>query len=303
MRARTKALGGTAAALALVTVLLLMPLPRSWEGPWQSKLFDLGHVALFFTLTLFLWLTLNRSWAWALGFSLGLGGLAELVQDYFGRTGSLLDFVRDVLGAATAVVVVRAWQGPRTVLRLAGHALAVVALLAWPVADVAPRLLDAYEGYRDFPTLADFATDGQMIRWECSQATLRRVPDPGQLSGWSVRLELLTGPREYPGAIFQPIVRDWSGRRRLCCSFTVPDRPLLVVISVRGHNGVGSSSTHYDHGKTYPADTHTLRLDLDEIARKAEPGRLDLSGIREMLVFTIRPAGTRTLYLHRIWLE
>src|SRR5262245_22953560 len=78
MRARTKALG-TAAALALVTGLLLMPLPRRWEGPWQSKLFDLGHVPLFFALTLFLWRMLNRSWAWALGIALGLGGLAELV--------------------------------------------------------------------------------------------------------------------------------------------------------------------------------------------------------------------------------
>src|SRR5262245_58770292 len=287
MRARTKALG-TAAALALVTGLLLMPLPRRWEGPWQSKLFDLGHVPLFFALTLFLWRMLNRSWAWALGIALGLGGLAELVQDYFGRTGNLLDFVRDVIGAALAVVVVHAWQGPRTALRLAGHAAAVVALLAWLVADAAPRLLDAREGYRAFPTLADFATDGQMIRWECRQATLRRVPDPEQPSGWSARLELLTGPREYPGAIFQPVVRDWSGRRRLCTSFTVPEGPLLVVLSVRGHNGAGSSSTHYDFGETYAAGTHTVRLDLDKVARKARPGRLDLSAIHEVLVFTIR---------------
>jgi hypothetical protein len=302
MRARTKALGA-AAALALVTGLLLMPLPHRWEGPWQSKLFDLGHVPLFFALTLCLWLTLNRSWAWALGIALGLGGLAELVQGYFGRTGSLLDFVRDVLGAALAVVVVRAWQGPRTGPRLAGHALAAVALLAWPVADAAPRLLDAYEGYREFPTLADFATPRQMIRWECNQATLRRVPDPGQPSGWSARLELLTGPKQYPGAVLQPVVRDWSGRRRLCCSFTVPDKPLVVVLSVRGRNGAGSSSTHYDFGETYAAGKHTVRLDLDKVARKARPGRLDLSGISEVLVFTIRPDQTRILYLNRVWLE
>jgi hypothetical protein len=301
MRARTKALGA-AAALALVTGLLLVPLPHSWEGPWQSKLFDLGHVPLFFTLTLVLWLTLNRSWAWALGIALGLGLLAELVQPYFRRTGSLLDFVRDVLGAALAVVVVRAWQGPRTALRLAGHALAVVALLAWPVADAAPRLLDAYEGYREFPTLADFATGGQMLRWHCSQATLQRLPDPEQPSGWSGRLELLPGVKKYPSAVLEPVVRDWSSWQRLCCSFAVEGEPLVVVLSIRGR-GSGDASTHYQFEKTYAARAHTVRVDLATVARRARPTPLDLSEVRYVQLFIYRPDRPRTVVLHRIWLE
>src|SRR5262245_38712753 len=146
MRPRSKAIGCAAAGLALVTVLLLMPLPRSWDGPWQGKLFDLGHVPLFFALTLFLWRVLNRSWLRALVISLTLGALTELVQDSFGRTSSVLDFVRDVLGAACAFVAVHAAQGPRTFLRLAGHAFILVALLACPLADAAPTLLAAYAG-------------------------------------------------------------------------------------------------------------------------------------------------------------
>jgi hypothetical protein len=301
MRARTKALG-TAAALALVTGLLLVPLPRGWGGPWQSKLFDLGHVPLFFALTLCLWLLLNRSWAWALSIALGLGGLAELVQPYFRRTSSLRDFVRDVIGAALAVVVVRAWQGPRTALRLAAHALAALALLAWPVADAAPRLLDAYAGYHEFPTLADFATDGQMIRWWCSQATLRRVPDPEQPSGWSARLELLPGVKQYPTAVLEPVVRDWGGRRRLCCSFTVQEEPLVVVWSIRGRDADGES-THYQFEKTYAAGAHTVRVDLEAVARRALPTPLDLSEVRIVQLFIYRPDRPRTVDLHRIWLE
>jgi hypothetical protein len=66
---------------------------------------------------------------------------------------------------------------------------------------------------------------------------------------------------------------------------------------------VGRSSTHYDFGKIYAAGTHTVSLDLDKVAGKAEPRRLDLASIHEVLVFTIRPAETRTVYLHRVWVE
>jgi VanZ family protein len=302
MSARGKSLAWAAGALALVTVLLLMPLPRRWEGPWQSKLFDLGHVPLFFALTLFLWLVLKRSWAWAFAIALTLGALTELVQDWFGRTSSLADFVRDTLGAACAFVVVRAMQGPRTLLRLAAHALVLVALLAWPVADAAPRLLDAYDGYRAFPTLANFGSARQMVRWECSQAELERVPDPGQPSGWSGRLEMRPGPRKYPGAVLEPIPRDWSGNRRICCSFTVTDRPLVVVVSIRGRDA-NDQSTHYQFEQEYAPGPHTVWRALDTVAREAAPRPLDLSAVRSFQVFIYRKDAPRTVYLHRVWLE
>jgi VanZ family protein len=291
-----------AAALALVTGLLLMPLPHRWEGPWQSKLLDLGHVPLFFTLTLVLWLTLNRSWAWALGIALGLGGLTELVQDYVGRTGDVRDFLRDGIGAALAVVAVSAWQGPRTALRLAGHGLGMVALLAWPVADAAPRLLDAYEASQAFPTLADFATARQRLRWKCRQAVLERVPDPEQPSGWSGRLELRPGVKKYPTAVLTPVVRDWSGRHRLYCSFTVAEEPLVIVLSIRGR-GADGETTHYQFEKTYAAGAHTASVDLETVARRAFPTPLDLSEVRNAQLFIYRPDRPRTVYLHRVWLE
>jgi VanZ family protein len=302
MRVRVQTLGWTAVVLTPVAALLLVPLPPSWDGPWQSKLFDLGHVALFFALTLALWVVLKRSWAWAIGVALALGGLAELVQDWFGRTGSLLDFVRDVLGSACALVVVRAGQGPLTLPRLAGHVFVLVALLAWPVADAAPRLLDAWEGYRELPTLADFATERQLLRWEWNQANLERVPDPQEPSGWSARLQLLPGPRLYPAAGLEPICRDWRGYHRVCCSFTVTERPLVVVISVRGQAAAGGSP-HYQFEDEYPPGRHVVCADLATVARAAKPRPVDLAQVCYFQVFIYRPKSPRTIYLHRVWLE
>src|SRR5271165_2593846 len=114
-----KALLAAALAVALVTFLLLMPFPPSWEGDWQGKFFDLGHVPLFAALTVYLWLVLGRSWPWPALIALALAGLAELVQDSFGRTGNFLDFVRGALGIAAALVALHFCTGPRTLTRFA----------------------------------------------------------------------------------------------------------------------------------------------------------------------------------------
>src|SRR5262249_25071358 len=152
------------------------------------------------------WWFLRRSLLWPTLISLTVAAVAEMIQDQFGRTGSVSDFVRGALGVFSAVVAIHAWQGPRTVTRLGSHALVIIGLVAWPVADAAPWLHDAYDGYRSFPNLSDFGTARQLLRWEAQQAALTREADVEQSSGWAARLEFLAGPEKYPAAILKPIV-------------------------------------------------------------------------------------------------
>ncbi|MCI0462950.1 MAG: hypothetical protein L0Z62_38885 [Gemmataceae bacterium] len=296
-RVSRRALAGSLLAVALTALLLLVPFPAGSGGGWRGKLLDLGHVPLFAALAAWLWLALGRRWTWPVVITLTLAAVAELAQDAVGRSGNVADFVRSALGVAAAVVLVRAWRRPRTTLRVAGHSLALVAVLAWPLADALPWLLDAWEGYQAFPTLADFGTARQELRWGRRQASLRREPDPGQPAGWSARLDLLPGPERYPSAALKPVLRDWSDYRLVACSFTVVGEPLRLVISIRGR------STHHQFEKTYGPGKHTVRVDLAEVARRARPEPLDLTDVRLFQVFTYQPARTRTIYLHRIWLE
>jgi hypothetical protein len=280
-----------------------MPLPASWHGDWQSKFFDLGHVPLFGALTIYLWFVLGRSWLWPPLIALVLAGLAELVQDQFGRTGNLLDFVRGALGITAALVALHFWQGPRRLAELAIHALAIVALVAWPVVDSVPLLLDAWEASRSFPTLSDFASERQMLRWRCNeQATLQRIADPKQPSGTSGQLVLRPGPDPYPAAALQFAVRDWTGKQQICCTFTVPGEPLILVFSIRARSADGRSC-NFQFEKTYAVGTHTIRLDLAAVAPLAKPAPLNLTDVRRLLVFTYRSDRPRIVDLHRVWLE
>jgi hypothetical protein len=283
--------------------LLLMPLPLPWHGSWRSKLLDLGHVPLFGGLTLCLWLLLGGRLLGPVLFALALAGLAEIVQPYFGRTGDIFDFLRGALGILAAAALVRACRRPRTVGRVAAYVLVALGLVAWPVGETAPHLLDAYQGYRTFPTLADFDTAGEMLRWECSQAVLTREPDPDRPGRWLGRLDLLPGKALYPGARLEPVIADWSGYRRVACAFTVVGRPLRLVFSVRSGSGVKGRTTHYQVEKVYPPGDHKAYLDLELAARKAHPLPLDLTQVRYFHIFTYNPEATRTARLHRVWLE
>lgn len=299
MRARV-----TAAVVVIVLALaaLLTPLPADWGGGWRGTLLDLGHVPLFAALTLGLGFALRRGWAWPAALALALAAAAEVLQPLVGRTASLLDLVRGAAGVAAAVILARAARGPRTVLRLGGHALALVAVLAWPVVDAGPLLTDAYEGCRDFPTLADFATERQLLRWNTSQAHLECVPDPEAESGASARLDFLPGLSRYPYAMLSPVVRDWSDRRSLYCSFTVLDGPLHLVLSVRGQTAEGRP-THYQFERTYAPGRHIVEVDLDDAARRAQGGVLDLTTVSCVQLFIYREHAPRTMRLHRVWLE
>src|SRR5437588_236375 len=109
--------------------------------------------------------------------------------------------MRTLFGSAPALAVVTFLL--LTPLPRGLHGAGVVALVAWPLADAGPYRLAAFEAYRGFPTLADFATERQLLRWHPTQADLERRPDADSPVGASARLRLLPGPEKYPGAALE----------------------------------------------------------------------------------------------------
>jgi hypothetical protein len=180
---------------------------------------------------------------------------------------------------------------------------AAVVVVAFPAIDAGPRLLDAAEGLTDFPTLADFDTDRQLLRWHCQQAILNRAPDPGRPSRFTGRLEFHPGTSPYPGAMLEHVRRDFAGYRRLCWSFTVEGGPLTLVFSLRGGPDGAGRTSHFQFARRFAPGEHRAEMDLTEAALLAEPAPLGRADLWWSQVFTVRPQEVRVIHLHRVWLE
>jgi hypothetical protein len=289
--------------LGVVAVLLLAPLPHFWHGVWQSKFFDLGHVPLFAALTLLLWAVLGPGLVRPVLIALAVAGLAEIVQTWVDRTGDFLDFLRGALGAFAAAAGVRAWQLRRRRLLATGYLALIVGLVSWPVYDSGPYLLDAWEGARAFPVLADFHTPFALRRWRWRQADLTRTADPLHPGAWAGRLEFFPGERPYPYGALRPILRDFHAYRWLCCSLVVEEKPLELVISIRSGPGDAGETTHYQEPHVCPVGEHPIWINLPAVAPKANPMPLDLSDVWIIQFFLDHPPEPRTIYVQRVWLE
>lgn len=286
--------------LALAAVMLLAPLPRSWGAGWRSELLNFGHVPLFAGAVVSLRLWFRSSIARPAFLAVLLAGLAEIVQHFFDRSASFADFLYGVCGSLAGAGLIRAanrrsWRRASAWLGLA------VVFVAWPIVRSGPVLLDAVEGHRDFPILADFRTEREMKRWEARQATLQREPECAGVR--SARLTFRPGPEPYPSAVLTPVVRNLSDYRWLCCEFAVESEPLELVLSIRGGPDDSGHSSHYQVARRFSPGDHVARLDLPAVAPLALPRPLDLADIWFVQLFVVKPDSPRTICVRRIWME
>jgi hypothetical protein len=301
-RSRTYRRIAALVVMAYAAVLLFAPLPVGWQTGWRAKLLDFGHVPLFAVLVVALRGGLGLRLGWSVVVAVAAAGLVEVIQPAVGRTGDWGDFIHGTLGALAGAAVVRAIECRHRRARAVGCLVLAAGLVAWPVVEVVPYLADAVEAHQAFPVLAGFETDRELLRWECRQAELTRIPyRPG---GWVGRLDLFPGPHDYPSAALRPVVGDFRGYRSLCCGFRVVGDPLELVISVRSGTPDRHRTTHAQVGRTYAAGDHVVRLDLAALVAAAEePDPLDLSDVRYVQFFAVRPTATRTVFLLLVWLE
>jgi len=103
-----------AGALVLVVLLALMLAPGGTIDP-EGLIWD--KAAHFIAFGLILWSLgvlfrrLPRTWAALI--AIAIGGGVEVLQGYIGRDPSWGDFLADILGVATALLIWAVWRGFR----------------------------------------------------------------------------------------------------------------------------------------------------------------------------------------------
>ena len=103
-------------------------------------------------------------------------------------------------------------------------------------------------------------------------------------------------------AALRPIRSDFVGNRWLCADLRVTDAPLDLVISVRTAAPTGGT-TYIAVRRRYAVGAHLIRLDLAALTPHGHPVPLDLSDVRSVIFFLVRPPEPRTVVLSRVWLE
>lgn len=276
-------------ALALATVLLLVPLPANLLSRWPAlgrELQDFGHPLLFAWLAHAGFVYLRQRlpapsilpWVLVLGAAAAYGAAIEFAQQFVARSTSRLDFFHDLLGAAFALLL---HARAESAARLARLGLAALAVMAAGVA-VAPvaTVLAAYAN----------RTLRAPLLWEADSLLFAR------LSHWQ-------GGR-YPGLVVDEPAPDWRGWRALQVQVSNPGQD-VVPFTVRVHDRRHDRSFADRFNGRFsldPGSARTLRIPLAEIAAAPEGRTMDMSAIRGVMVFATA-VPKQKIEVHSIRLE
>ncbi len=307
---------GSIALAVLLLGLWLLPIAYALPNPWGNSLIqelhESGHSYLFFVFQLALLVLLRRmdgASAWlgtgvrlmglATAISLSAGALIEIVQPIFGRTASLTDIGRDLLGIVAGnffyLACQRRWPlwGRGLALALALGALLLASARVFPLAK-AEWMRAAL-----FPTLTNFdepALDLHLrsVRW----ARLTMVPAPRQWTGNGSRVArvVMPGGRRWPGVMLESPYPGWDGYKTLKLDvFSVNADAVRIAVNIY-------SDRHGRRPFIYQA--FNLQPGINRLSVQLERGTpLAEVTIRNLLIYSITPEQDLTVYIDNIHLE
>lgn len=226
-----------------------------------------------------------------------IGTAIELIQPHFGRSASLRDLWRNLLGALAAL----AWMAPRYRPGWWAFRLLVLALLAAELYRPATNLWDIRQAHRQFPLLSGFETAFEDWRW--SAGTLDdSVARAGRRS---LRLDLV--PARYSGTTLKRGFGDWTGYGHFAFSLHNPDpEPLRITVSIRDHEHFrrgGEYPDRFNRGFVLKPGWNDIVIPVEHIARAPRDRTLDMSDLAEVVIFTVDLRAPRTLYLDQVQLQ
>ena len=281
---------------ALVIIIVAILCQQFAEFPvrnaFTNSLSNWLHVPFFAAITAILLRLLAGTSIWVItGIVLGIAVLTEALQFFNGRTPSIEDLGRDVLGVAIAIVFLRK-RTPQHYLTSA-FALAVVTL------PIPGTYLAAYAyQVQNFPMLYDPAElRSTLLTMARSEARLTREHPWQQYAGGEV-LHIKWTKEPWPGIHLLEPVEHWLGHDQLVIdAYNLEDAAQPLTIDV-AHTDRGVTSRH--HSMTLKPGHNQLRVDVSALARldSGEP-----ASIKRVIFHTADPHFGKQLLLGRVRLE
>ncbi len=325
----------TRAAFALLLAAGLMALVVLAQTPdrsiFWSAVVDAGHAPLFglFALTI-LWAASAwggatgsqaaarpgslriRTYVLALAVTVTFGALTEILQALGSKDAELWDFIRDVLGGASALLLAFA-LGQRKRPRRAGGRLGrvlpvLVAAVLLAVALLRVTTVAIAHLWRDsaFPRLCEFNH-----RWG---ATFIGVQDAvitqGEpIGGWAREApgpiaRVTFHPAAYPGLSIREPYPDWTGYDRLTFDvYSEAPAPVQLHLRIDDVHSEELYTDRFNRVLIVEPGANRISIALDDVRRGPRARPMDLAHIRALTLFAMSPPAPFSVYLDGFRLE
>lgn len=299
-----------------VVIILLLVFPSFFIGgadyydPRSIKaLWDLGHFFFFAVFVLVLdsyWCAMDRSVFFRVLVTffivLFVGGGIELIQQgVTGRTSSVSDVARDLLGGASILLWKAMYRQPRLPAILSG--ILLTTLVAYSFAPLVFALTDEYRSYEEFPLLAGFEYDSELGRWTSGRrVNIHRVPAPRLQGGNSGKITLTTD--KYSGVSLDHFPGNWSGRSGLAFNVFNPGRQLVLHYRVdddRHHQGLEELYTDRYNGRSVlEHGWNEIVIPMTDIINGPKGRKMDITKISSFGFFVMNEHPPRILFLDNV---
>ena len=308
------------AVTLLALLVVFAAIPRSTL--FMHVLHKAGHPAIFGAISLLVLWFLNESKAsalpspWhkymaALGITILIGGVTELLQQFTHRGASWVDVVNDAVGVTACLALHAAWFGPGCVStrRLLRPGLILVGFVAATIAaaPLAWSLLAYAQRDTQFPVIAQCgnALDLYFISRNAGNTTCADLPrkwarEDGEQA---FRVGMDSGP--YPGVQSIEPYPKWRGYQSLAVDITNPgDASIDLVIRVhdRQHNRTFKDRFN-GPAKIGPQTRMTIVIPLESIERAPDGRLLNLDAVANVGVFALQAKKDGAFFVSRIWLQ
>ncbi len=231
------------------------------------------------------------------------GGAIEIIQPYFARSRSWIDFAYDMTGASSGCLLHALLNQPQKKYRYLPVLLLLVLLSSTPL---------AFAGYAQwqqnslFPVLLDFENPNlyNLTVWSNSPApTIVATPKAWTNNPGHVGAFVFAG-EHWANLGLKRISPDWRGYQRLQLDVYVPEpveNPLNIRIIDTHHNW------EYDDRFNRSIPLHTglnhITISLSDIASAPSRRAMDLSQMKEILLFAKPLRNAPVVYIDNIRLQ
>lgn len=275
----------------------------------MNELWDLGHVAGFFSLMFFVYKTSRvfSGLSWRLQLLVAvtaasvLGLIIEVIQFYTGRSFSIHDVYLNIVGTLTGVAIFSNWN--KFLSKKIVWLLRVLVLLLWLTVsrDAIVYSLDAMHARQQFPSLISLEYPFELSRFNGAKVHVEVV----QFEQHDV-IEAEFMPAKYSTLTLDHFPRDWTGYKTLKLDlYNGQDEE--AEIHLRIHDIAHFPGTLYTDrfNASYPLQPgwNTVQISLEAV-RQAPRGReMDMTKIHQLMLYFFRQTEQRKILIRRIGLE